>query len=187
MGGRPETYDHLRSKKKPHYQKVTLALDPEVAEQFEEAQGRVRDARLRSLAKPDDEQLQEDLLAAEKCLAQIKPLMGEASVEFIFRSMGRKKYEDLVMANPPTPEQIEQAKLHASLEEIRNGQAVLHHNPDSFPVALISRCLVSPKMSEDEVKNMWDSDDWTGAELMTLFFAAQSVNIKRSQVDLGKE
>lgn len=190
MSERPVTLDHLRSKKKPHRQSITLALDPEIAEQFEEAQNNVRTARIRAEGKgyePEvQSKIQEDLAAAEARLEELRPLMEEASIEFVFQSIGRKKYENLTLAHPPTSEQITRAKEYSTEEDVRKGEDRLMYNPDSFPVALISACLASPKMSESEVREMWESDDWTGTELMTLFFTAQAVNVRRAQVNLGK-
>lgn len=187
---RPQTYDHLKSKKKPQTAKVSLCLDSDLSEEFEEAQRKVREARIRATASNVDDdtrtRLDRELEEAEQALEALRPAVEEATVVFKFKSIGRKKYEELVLAHPPTDEQVERSKKFASEAEARNGEDRLMHNPDTFPVALIAKASVEPKLTEDEVREMWDSDDWTGAELMTLFFTAQTPQMKRSQVDLGK-
>ena len=186
MAERPQTYDHLKSKKKPHISEVHLALDPEQGEVFEEILKEVRDARIRATALPDNPKVQEDLVAAEAKYEEIKDRIDDVVATFKFRSIGRKKFEKLVLAHPPTEEQVERAKKYSPEPEEGQEDAPLAHNPETFPPALIAACLVSPTMTVEQATEMWDSDDWTGTELMTLFFTAQAVNIRRATVNLPK-
>lgn len=186
MAERPQTYDHLRSKKKPHTATVVLALDADAAQEFEEAQKAARDAQVRAQAYPQNTQVQEDAAAAQARLDEMSENLDDIVVSFTFRSIGRKKFEKMVLDHPPTSEQVARANQYATEKEKEGDEPLLSHNPETFPVALIAACLVSPKMTEEEVQEMWDSDDWTGTELGTLFLAAQSVNIRRATLNLPK-
>src|SRR3954451_21233118 len=92
---RPETYDHLRSIKKPNKAWVDIVMDPELADQYDEKVDENRE-------HPSDE------LALE--VEQIKDQMKECTVRFTFKSIGRKRYEKLMLAHPATPEQVTRAR-----------------------------------------------------------------------------
>jgi len=84
-------------------------------------------------------------------------------IEFVFvmRAIGSKAYDTLVGLHAPTAEQK------------REGAA---YNPDTFGPALIAHCSASPKLTPNEAKELWDSDEWSRGEVMALFTAAVEVN-----------
>lgn len=86
-----------------------------------------------------------------------------AMVEYVFtlRAIGSKAYDVLVGLHPPTAEQK------------KDGAA---YNPDTFGPALISACAVSPQLTANEAKELWESDEWSRGEVMELFVAAVEVN-----------
>ena len=84
-------------------------------------------------------------------------------VELTFRSIGSAAYDRLVSKFPPTREQKAEG---------------LNYNMDKFAPALISACAADPEMSEDEAKEIWESDAWNRGELMTLFMTAVEVNTR---------
>lgn len=178
MAERPVTYDHLRSRKKPITQSVRIALDNDLAEKYEDAKNKLETARNRVGVRPDNQQFQDDLEIALAEVDVLKSQVDDESVLFTFRSIGRRKFDDLVTAHQPT---AEQQRKHRN-----DGQGDLNWNVDTFPPALIFASLVSPIMEEQEVKDLWDSDDWSGAETTALFIAAMEVNSNRKIVDLGK-
>lgn len=182
MSERPLTYDHLRSRKKPNLKSVRLALDSEVAEEFEQAK-----EELERLATRMEYMTEEDtrlpVLRAQRDEAQVrfdqaKEAVLEESVLFKFRSIGRKRFDDLIASHPPTEAQIEKAK--------KTGEGDLTWNSETFPPALVFNCLVEPKLEEHEVKDLWESDDWAGSEIIALFYAALEVNTNRRTLELGK-
>lgn len=178
MTERPMTYDHLRGKKKPNFKTVRLPLDSEIADAFEDAKAEEERLKTRLEYKPDDRNLLKEHDAAVAKLEEAKALMLENSVLFKFRSIGRKRFDDLIFEHPPTEAQIKKAK--------ENGSGEANWNEDTFPIALIHACLVDPKMEEHEVKDLWDSEDWSGSEVLALFWAALEVNSNRRAIDLGK-
>ena len=179
MTERPTTFDHLRSRMKPIFKTVRLPLDSEIADAFEESKGEVERMKIRAEYKPEDRKVQAEYEDALAKLAEAKALMLENSVEFKFRSIGRKRFDDLIFEHPPTEAQIKKAK--------ENGSGEANWNEDTFPIALIHACLVDPKMEEHEVKDLWDSEDWAGSEVLALFWAALEVNSNRRAIDLGKD
>lgn len=178
MTERPMTYDHLRSKKKPNFKTIRLPLDSEIADAFEEAKNEMERLKLRLDYKPDDKALLKEHSAAVDAYEAAKALMLENSVEFKFRSIGRKRFDELIFEHPPTEAQIKKAK--------ETGAGEANWNEDTFPVAIMSACMVEPKMEEHEVKDLWESEDWAGSEVLALFWAALEVNSNRRAIELGK-
>lgn len=86
-----------------------------------------------------------------------------AMVEYVFtlRAIGSKAYDVLVGMHPPTADQKKEGAAY---------------NPDSFGPALISACSVSPSLTANEAKELWESDEWSRGEVMELFVAAVEVN-----------
>lgn len=78
--------------------------------------------------------------------------LEEASI--LFRAIGAKQYDDLISKHPPNAQQ----KINGDV-----------YNLHTFAPALISICSVEPKLSYDEAKAIWDSEDWSRGEVMTLF------------------
>jgi len=179
MTERPMTYDHLRSRKKPNIKTVRLTLDSEVADIFEDAKAEVERLKIRVDYKPDDKTLRAEYHAAMEKFAEAKAQVMDHSVLFKFRSIGRKRFDDLIFEHPPTDAQIKKAK--------DNGTGDVNWNEDTFPVALIHACLIEPKLEEQEVKDLWESEDWAGSEVLALFYAALEVNSSRRAIDLGKD
>lgn len=178
MSARPATYDHLRSQKKAITTKVVISLDNEVADQFSEAQAERERAQIRLRARPEDPDVVERHEKAEAEYQRLRALMEEESVEFVLRSLGRKKFEKILLAHAPSDEQVKAARS--------KGLDPPNWNGDTFPVALVAACLVSPELTPEQVQELWDDDNWSGAETTELFMAALNVNTTRRQVNLGK-
>jgi hypothetical protein len=83
-------------------------------------------------------------------------------IEYVvtLRAIGSKAYDVLVGMHAPT---VEQKKEGAA------------YNPDTFGPALISMCSVSPRITPNEAKELWDSEEWSRGEVMELFVAAVEV------------
>lgn len=86
-------------------------------------------------------------------------------IEYVFtmRAIGSKAYDVLVGMHPPTNDQKKDG---------------LTYNIDTFGPALIAACSVSPSITPNEAKELWDSDEWSRGEVMALFSAAVEVNSK---------
>lgn len=178
---RPATYDHLRSQKKPIKKTVQVVLDPELAEQHQELREKIDTLRIRAGHRTEDVQLQLELGEAERELEELVDLMIEqdAVVEMTFRGIGRQAYDRLVELHPPTSEQVAKAKKQGMGDS-------LAWNLDTFPPAVVSASLIEPKLSQDQVRDLWYSEDWNQMELAVLFQTALEVNGTRRTVELGK-
>lgn len=91
--------------------------------------------------------------------------LDEATVWFTFRSLGRRRWRELVAAHPPTEEDQAAAKAM--------GQEKADWNLDDLPRALLPLACVSPGLTLEQVDEMLDGDDedggaWNDAELMLL-------------------
>jgi hypothetical protein len=176
---RPATRDHLL-KKRAATKTVEVVLDPDAARAVHEAEDRVNRAEARVRVTPDDPAAQEALWAARE---QLEGLRAQAAKDDVvvtlrFRSIGRHAYDDLIRQHPPTPDQQDEAK---------EAGGTLNFNPETFPPAVVAACLEEPRLSVDEVTEMWESAEWNQAELAELFSAAVDVNSRRETLDLGKD
>ena len=76
---------------------------------------------------------------------------------FRMRAIGSRDYDDLVAKYPPTSEQKKQGAIY---------------DHDRFGPALISAVAVSPSLTIDEARQLWNSEDWAGGEVGALFLGA---------------
>ena len=90
------------------------------------------------------------------------PDEGGSVIEYVvtLRAIGSKTYDVLVGMHPPTTEQKKDGSTY---------------NPDSFGPALIAACALSPHMTPNEAKDLWESEEWSRGEVMELFVAAVEV------------
>lgn len=166
------TIADILSKKKGATKTVRVLLDAEIANQIEQLREQIKEAS-RSSSRADmgmenpvpglQKKIDKLIAAAEK---------NGMFAEFTFKSVGRKRFDDLVREHEPD-------------EETRKlgGQ----WNPETFAPALLSEACVEPAMTLEEAKQLWDSDEWNQAELLELFQAAIEVNIERPNVPLFRK
>lgn len=164
----PATLDHLQ-KRQPRTQRLPVFLDDELAGEVADLASDVEQFKIRHSGQP----VPDDLAAK---LREAKDRLAEVTVEMVFQSIGRKRYEDLVKAHPATPEQLAEAK--------EEGADAPPYNVDTFPIALIAESCVQPEMSYDEVEAL--VDEWNQSEVMAMFSCAISVNTMRRVVQLGE-
>lgn len=183
--GRPMTWDHMKSQKKRPVRTVTIPLDDELAAAWQDATGRYDLAKMRlEMGIEDDgikKQVVEELAAAQARKDEIAEELEDNVAIFKVQGMGRRKYEELQndMRFAPTQEQVDYNKK-------RNPGTTLPWNADTYPPYLIQRCLLEPQMTIAETKELWESDNWTAAELLTLLHACMEVNEQVRTVDWGK-
>lgn len=185
-GKRPQTWDHLKSNKKPPSRKVIIPMDDEVAVRWQEVKGKRDLLKLRldmGIENKDvKKQVVEELAKVQAEVDQVEAEMGDKVAIFRFRGLGRKKFEKF-KENPefePTEEQIKTAVA------TQGPGTTLPWNTDTYPPALIAASLEEPEMTLEEAQELWDSDDWTSAELLLLLDAAMEVNEKVRNIDWGK-
>ena len=103
----------------------------------------------------------------------------ESSVEFVFQSLGRKKFSALLDEHAPTTDQLAKAE--------DDGEGKPDWNIDTFPAALVAAALVEPQLTEEEVSEMWDSDNWSASELNDLFTTAVQCQNTRRLIEVGND
>lgn len=155
------TFDHLKSGKKPLERIVTIYLDDEPIQALREAE---------TALAADAENA--DLLQA---VEQAKEAVEESAVTLLFRSIGRKKYDQLIRLYPATEEQSAEHKEQFGSEA--------PYDADEFSVALIAASCADPVLSEAQVREL--RDDWNTSEYVELFTAALEVNTQRRVANLG--
>lgn len=85
----------------------------------------------------------------------------QTEVTLTYKAIGAIAYDKLVAKHPPKAEQrVEGATF----------------NVDSFAPALIAACSVSPEISLEDAKEIWESPDWSRGDLMVLFRNAVELN-----------
>lgn len=163
------TFETLKKRKKPQTEEVPVCMDPKVAEEYARAKERTKIARSayakapESLKEIKNEELETSLLAE----AKVKDRFDDEIVVFKFRAIGREPLDELISEHPPTDEHLAQAKKE---------NVEIQFNVDSFPPALIAASCTSPKLTEAQAQEIWDSEDWNSAELQRLYAAAMMVN-----------
>jgi len=180
---RPIPQDYKRGKKQPNIKRITIAYDSEVADRFAEAKDRLDSAKQmadlkRQRPKEEREQAITEMQDAQLEFNEAKDAIDEESQTFVFRSIGRRAYETLLMDHQPTPEQVAQAK--------KQGDGEFNWNPDSFPPALLAASLVSPILDEADIKDIWEGEDWSASETMSLFMCAMEANSTHRILDIPK-
>jgi hypothetical protein len=178
---RPMTFDRLKSQKKPATRSVRIALDNDVLDEFEEAKQERELAQMLMPADGDNAVRAKELTEANERYRRAREALQKNSVLFKFKAVGRKKYDTIVNNHPPTDAN------RAEMEKQGGDPNDISWNPETFPQELISVSCVEPELSYDQVKEMFESDDWSGPELMTLFNTALIVNTQNRVADLGKD
>lgn len=174
---------------------VLLANDSEIGEQYRAAKQRVQLLEIRTSNSPENDALATMLDEAREELEEIEPVALESCIEFVFRSIGRKNMEKLVLAHPPTEEQLEEVKkakeeaLEAGNTDIAQ-EAHIQWNYETFTPALVARAMVKPLAwspeNEAEILEWLEGDEWNTAEIGELFQAALQVNNSSLVLQMGK-
>lgn len=124
----------------------------------------------------------EERKAWEQTWSAYEVAVKEATERFSFRSLGRKPYDELVFAHPPTEEQRARAKKQGADEP--------DFNPDTFPPALLAASCISHDHTIEQWQSICDGDDdegaWNMGEVTALFLTALEANQTRRVAVLGK-
>lgn len=165
--------DEILARKKPNERSVDILLNSslkgEIAALEKELNRVARNTR-RSLSDTSPDQIQ----------TQIDALYDRAhdeTVSFTFRDIGRKRYDELVAAHPPTQEQKDDYKA-------QDGPGNLTFNPDTFPPALISACAIDPEISLAQATLICDT--WSEGDIQELFLCAIAVCKEKTSIPFGK-
>lgn len=178
-----DAYEQIKSRKKPVRRHVDLCLDSAVADAYDLAVARVRDAES-AFSSGNGSRKAVNEAKAEEERAHLALLA--VSQRFEFQNLSRAAYSDLVEAHPPTEEQRAEAESFGKDLLGRPVRESPDFDIDSFAPALVAACIVEPPLTETEVEEMFNDPAWTTEELITLYNAANQTNGTSRVVDLGK-
>jgi hypothetical protein len=124
----------------------------------------LKGAQMPPRKKPTFESIDE-LTKAKKAGSETITIVvdGDVTVDWVMRGIGRKSFETLSNAHED--------------ESTPSGWDM-----DTFAPSMIAACSEYPKLTQQQAKDLWDSDDWTTKDLDSLFRAALRVssNLVRS-------
>lgn len=178
-------WDKIKSTKTVARESVPIIMDREWGQKLGEAQIRADFLQQQAAKNPSDTTLLPEI---EELNAEIERLSAQRDDKvcvFVFRGISGDRYERLVGAHRPTKDQRTAAA--------QRGQTV-SYNEDTFPLALVQVCLVEPRLTRDQIAEIWDGGDddmdpdaddapagarWNSAEKGALFQGAQLANMSR--------
>lgn len=175
MTGTKLTFEELKKRKKPNTKEVPILLDPELGVEYNELLDKIQSYPESDLTPEQSAELAE-LEAKEK---KLEKKLEDNTVIFKFRAVNSILFDEIMNGHPPTAAQIKDAH--------KKGLGDLQWNIDTLPPALVASSLVEPDLTEEEVNEMWRSDDWNSVELAKLFEAALTVNQQFVSVNLKKD
>ena len=149
------TIAEIRRLKTPARKTVTIVLDDAAAAEIADLEKKLAEAE----AFDADHNAAPTAPAVEEQLEQARDEFREMIVEFTFEAMGRKAYDELVDAHPPTPKQKEDG---------------YSYNPETHAAALIVASCIDPEMSLADAQAIWE--EWGTAEAQLLYMTAVAVN-----------
>ena len=161
------TFDQVVDAYAPAEQSVRVCVRGDLVAQLERLEADLVEAR-------DADENENRHPKAPKIAKQIEELQAVArghEVEFVFRSIGRKAWSDLVSQHPPTKKQKAELK----------GNQRLEWNPETFPIAAVAESCIKPAgVTEDAVQRI--ADEWTHGQWQLLWNACLAANIKVNDV-----
>lgn len=171
------TADHLLSAKKPTVIRDYFGVPEEEAVALINAKQTLDRARtLNDGSENGEARVKKAKQVADDARDAVRN--AEGAVEVVMRSVGRGRWEKLKEKHPPTEEQIEEVRKQAP-------DAVLPYNHETFPVAAIAASCSQPELTEEQVQEIWDSEDWNEEECARLFQMALQANETRRAVNLA--
>jgi hypothetical protein len=156
----------LKKQKQPTRRKVTIIMDSDAAEEYREANQEWGMAQLmfpETSEDPRPEKAQQEFNRVKARYEAAREEAERASITFKFQSIGRSAFKAMLDEYPPTDEQVAKAEKDGDQYD---------WDPETFPAALVAAASYEPNLTEENVREMWDSPDWSGAELNDLFVAA---------------
>jgi len=155
------------AKKKPVTKRVKIQLDGDIANEIASLEDHLNEAR-----RYDRRHNEADTAPAiEKEMDALLDRAKQTEREFVFVSIGRVKYDELVQQHPPTSDQKK-----------AGGQ----FNSDTFPPALIAAAAIDPKISIDQAELIFNGGEWNAAELLRMFYAALEANTETADTPLSR-
>lgn len=152
------SFKEIQKLKKPNETSIELVLEPELTRTLAELY------RRHALEEGRDKKLNRAAVAPsiQKEIDALTDHIESAKVVFSFKDPGRKAFEDLIEACPPTDEEKALAKEH--------GQSPPTWGTDSFVPGLLAIASLDPKLDLDEAREIYDN--WGRGDVEALFNTA---------------
>lgn len=156
------TFKEIQALKKPNETAVDILVDVDLNRTLSEL------ARRYEKESRDDKKLNRPP-KAPGILKELESLQGkleESKVTFRFRDPGRRKFDALVDACPPTKEEKE---LHQ-----------FDWHPDTFVPALLALTAIEPELTEKEAQEIYN--EWGRGDVEALFNTALQACLEQASI-----
>jgi hypothetical protein len=168
-----ETFDKLWAKRTKDRGDVRVCFDRALLYELEELEGRLADAK-----RDADGMLGSQVPELTTQRDELRRKAKDSSTRFVFESIGRRRWRDLMAEHPPTDEQIQEAKKY---------DQDLDFNPETFPAAAMAAACVEPGISVEQAQEMMDElPEGVGNRIWVACLRA-NVTGGRDPFDLGSE
>ncbi len=160
------SFQDIKKRKKPNEVSVEILVDVELNRILEELTRRHdREAR-------QDAKLNRDpkAPAIAKEIDELQEKVADATVTFRFRDPGRRAFDALMEACPPTPEEKKEHNFD--------------WHPHTFVPGLLALCAVEPELSEADALEIYDN--WGRGDVEALFSAALQACLERASIPFTK-
>ncbi len=165
---RPITRDHLK-KKQPLEKQLLIPASEADAERLKRAK---EDLATAQLVGDEDR-----MAAARKRLDEVEAQVREDGLHFVFRGIGRRRFEELQRRHPATDAQVLEAEQQGGVATF-NGETLM---PELLALTITNAELTPEEWREDVL----DSDDWGQGEIGLLVGYALGVNRDSRVTQLG--
>lgn len=162
------------------YNEVNAAAFADHKNRLESLKVRLENARARFTdpAEAEDEVqriIAEDTAANNAWADRVREAerkLKDVTFKYWFTSVGRKKFVELIDANPPTDEDREE------WDNAENKNLPAAVNELGFAKDLIAAASVTPRLSRGDVEEMFDDPAWNQAELTLLYMVARNAQLQ---------
>lgn len=162
--------DILRDKK-PNSKTVDIILDSDLAGEIQ-----LKEQELAQMRMKKGRSLADGIGPLETQLDDLYEKAADIAVTFTFTDIGRRVFDELVLAHSPTKQQKDR------MAELGGG--ILEFNIDTFPPALLAATSSDPELTLEEATEIFDA--WGSGDAEVLFSTALLVCKERQSVPLSK-
>lgn len=155
----------IRKRKRPATRSVRILLAPDLRLRYDELEREIEKAERADRLSNEPDRAPALVREREALEAEIE----ESTVEFVLRALPRADWMTLLEAHPPTEQDVEDG---------------LDYNPEAIFAPLLAACVVSPEIELSDAEAIYN--EWSQAEVTTLFVAAIRVNREVRNVPLGR-
>lgn len=161
----------MLARKKPLRHSVTICLDSDLADGRTIAEAVMTKAESQLLAFHTEENQVAFAEAVDALVVAHAAALAE-SVEFIFRAIPRKRYDELLAMPIYWATNKQQTAFKAKCEAQSVRYKPLEWNEETFPPVLMAECCIEPVLTVEEATEIWT--EWGDAEAAVIWNHAHS-------------